>query len=682
MVVKEFSLKVDTKTAQANVDELNRSFEAQTELIDELEDDLFSYEKQLRKTSKTNLAARESLNKKIAKTKDILRDEKKGLKDVTKERKKANESLKEAEENAADYGGVLGTLDSKTGGLISGFGGMTKSIGDATKGMKLMKIAIIGTGIGALLIAITSLSAAFTSSEEGQNKWNKIMGIIGATVGVFTDRLASLGSGLISLFTDPIETLKGFGTSIKEFVMDKVDQTVESLGFLGSAISKLFKGDFSGALEDAGKGVVGLNRALNPAVIITEALIKSTKELTKEILEEGRAAGVIADQRATADKLDRQLIVERAKANRDRAELLGKAIDKEKFSLQERIQFLTEAGELEDQITNKEIAAAALRLSAKQAENALGGSTKEDLEEEANLKAQLITLETAKLSKAREVTSQIIALNMEAAAAQKAIDDQAIVDKDEAQALEDEKAAELKAIKDEIRNAEAVTDDERRALEIEKVTAHYDLLIAEAKRLGLSTVKLEEAKVNALNKFNKQNSKNEIKWDEMTAKEKGKIAADGLNNLASILGEETAAGKAAAIAAATISTFQSATDSYKSLAGIPIIGPALGFAAAGAAVVSGFAQVKAITKTKVPTLAGKSAPSGGGGSPSAPSLGAAPTIPTLPPDFNAVGSSGTNQLADAIGGQSQQPVQAYVVSNDVSSAQSLERNIVEGATIG
>lgn len=682
MVVKEFSLKVDTKTAQANVDELNSSFEAQTELIDELENDLFDYEKQLKKTSKTNLAARESLNKKIAKTKDILRDEKKGLKDVTKERKKANESLKEAEENAADYGGVLGMLDSKTGGLISGFGGMTKSIGNATKGMKLMKIAVIGTGIGALLIAITSLSAAFTSSEAGQNKWNKIMGIIGATVGVFTDRLASLGSGLISLFTEPVETLKGFGKSIKEFVMDKVDQTVESLGFLGSAISKLFKGDFSGALEDAGKGVVGLNRALNPAVIITEALIKSTKELTKEILEEGKAAGKIADQRAAADKLDRQLIVERAEANRIRAELLGKAIDKEKFSLEERIGFLTEAGRLEDEITAKEIAAAQLRLSAKQAENALGGSTKEDLEEEANLKAQLITLETAKLSKAREVTSQIIALNMEAAAAAKALKDQKKLEDEEDQAAEDLKAAELKALKEEIKNAEAVTDEERRALEIEKVGAHYDKLIAEAKRLGLETANLEKAKANALGKFKKETSKNEIKWDEMTSKEKGKIAANGLNNLASILGEETAAGKAAAIAAATISTFQSAQDSYKSLAGIPIIGPALGFAAAGAAVVSGFAQVKAITKTKVPTLAGKSAPSSGGSTPSAPSMGTPPTIPTLPPDFNSVGSSGTNQLADAIGGQSQQPVQAYVVSNDVSSAQSLERNIVEGATIG
>lgn len=678
MVVKEYSLKVDTATAQKNVEELNSSFEAQTELIDELENDLFGYEKQLRETSKTNLAARESLNKKIAKTKDILKDEKKGLKDVTKERKKANESLKEAEENAADYSGVLGAIDSKTGGLISGFSGMTKSIGNATKGFNLMKIAIIGTGIGALLIALTSLSAAFTSSEEGQNKWNKIMGIIGATVSVFKDRLASLGSDLISLFTDPIETLKGFGKSIKEFVMDKVDQTVESLGFLGSAISKLFKGDFSGALEDAGKGVSGLNRALNPAVIITEALIKSTKELTKEILEEGKAAGKIADQRAAADKLDRQLIIDRAIANKERAELLNKAIDKEKFTLQERIGFLTEAGRLEDEITAKEIQAAKLRLDAKIAENALGLSTKEDLQEEATLKANLINLETAKLAKAKEVTSQIIALNAEAASAAQALKDEQKLKDDEAQAAEDLKAAELKTLKDEIKNAEAVTEDERRALEIEKVTEHYDKLIAEAKRLGLATVGLEKGKTNALKKFNKETAENEISWSEMTSDQKADIAKKGFNDLATILGEETAAGKAAAIASATISTFQSANASYNSLAGIPIIGPALGFAAAGAAVVSGFAQVKAITATKLPSLAGKSAPSAGGGTPSAPSMGSAPQ----PPAFNVVGASETNQLAGAIGQQEQQPVQAYVVSGDVTTAQSLDRNIVQGATIG
>ena len=47
-----------------------------------------------------------------------------------------------------------------------------------------------------------------------------------------------------------------------------------------------------------------------------------------------------------------------------------------------------------------------------------------------------------------------------------------------------------------------------------------------------------------------------------------------------------------------------------------------------------------------------------------------------------MGASDTNQLADAIGGQSQQPIQTYVVASDVSTAQELDRNIVTGATIG
>ena len=678
MVVKEYSLKVDTATAQKNVEELNSSFEAQTELIDELENDLFSYEKQLKKTSKTNLAARESLNKKISKTKDALKNEKKGLKDVTKERKKANKSLKEAEENAADYSGVLGVIDSKTGGLISGFTGMTKSVGGATKGFNLMKVAIIGTGIGALLIGILALSKAFTSSEEGQNKWNKIMGIIGATVSVFTDKLASLGEFLISVFENPKQALIDFKDAFVKNITNRISSAIETIGFLGSAIKKVFSGDFSGAMDDAKSAGSSYVDTLTGVKDTIGKVKESVKELATEIIKEGNAAGVIADQRAKADKLDRQLLVERAEANRARAELLDKVAQKETFTAAERIAFLTEAARLEDEITAKEITAAKLRLEAKQAENALGLSTKEDLIEEANLKANLINLETAKLRKAKLVSTQMITVAKEEVAAKKAIDDAAKLAQDEADKVTDEKEKALKTLKDQIRNAEAVTEDERRALEIEKVTEHYDKLIAEAKRLGLATVGLEKGKTNALKKFNKETAENEISWSEMTSDQKADIAKKGFNDLATILGEETAAGKAAAIASATISTFQSANASYNSLAGIPIIGPALGFAAAGAAVVSGFAQVKAITATKLPSLAGKSAPSAGGGTPSAPSMGSAPQ----PPAFNVVGASETNQLAGAIGQQEQQPVQAFVVSGDVTTAQSLERNIIQGATIG
>lgn len=72
------------------------------------------------------------------------------------------------------------------------------------------------------------------------------------------------------------------------------------------------------------------------------------------------------------------------------------------------------------------------------------------------------------------------------------------------------------------------------------------------------------------------------------------IAKNTLSSLSTIIGEQTAIGKAAAVAATTIDTYQSATAAYKAMAGIPVVGPALGAAAAAAAVISGIANVKRI----------------------------------------------------------------------------------------
>ncbi len=53
-----------------------------------------------------------------------------------------------------------------------------------------------------------------------------------------------------------------------------------------------------------------------------------------------------------------------------------------------------------------------------------------------------------------------------------------------------------------------------------------------------------------------------------------------------------------------------------------------------------------------------------------------------PPDFNIIGSTGTNQLAEAIGTTTKLPIKAYVVSSDVTSAQEMDRNIIESSSIG
>lgn len=61
--------------------------------------------------------------------------------------------------------------------------------------------------------------------------------------------------------------------------------------------------------------------------------------------------------------------------------------------------------------------------------------------------------------------------------------------------------------------------------------------------------------------------------------------------------------------------------------------------------------------------------------------GQAPDVVSTPPSFNVVGASGTSQLADVIAGVNAKPMRAYVVASDVSTAQSLERNIVKGASL-
>jgi hypothetical protein len=100
----------------------------------------------------------------------------------------------------------------------------------------------------------------------------------------------------------------------------------------------------------------------------------------------------------------------------------------------------------------------------------------------------------------------------------------------------------------------------------------------------------------------------------------------------------------------------------------------LRFANAAAVGIMGFVNVANILKTK-PTQKTTPPSNIGGG-------GGGGSIPAMPPSFNIVGQSDTNQLADAIGGQTQQPVQAFVVSSEVTTAQELDRNIIDGASIG
>jgi hypothetical protein len=156
--------------------------------------------------------------------------------------------------------------------------------------------------------------------------------------------------------------------------------------------------------------------------------------------------------------------------------------------------------------------------------------------------------------------------------------------------------------------------------------------------------------------------------------------ATAIGGLGALFKKGTAAAKAAALAEIAIGSAVGLINgldiAQKSAKGT---GPAaafafpLFFATQVAAVFGAVSRAKAILSS-----GGGSAPSTSSGGRTSPSA----NVSTAPPSFNVVGASSTNQLAQTIGQQQNQPIKAYVVANDVTTQQSLDRNIVNSATIG
>jgi hypothetical protein len=320
------------------------------------------------------------------------------------------------------------------------------------------------------------------------------------------------------------------------------------------------------------------------------------------------------------------------------------------------------------------------------------------------------------------------------------IDAQAAKDAQAKQKEANDKAIELAKQKadalERIRQGEIDTEAERRAEELLQVQKQYTDLIAEAEKYYgensakvLSLKEAQRTKENELQakfdledkeKADKKKQEEEDYWnteaekaiarDEEAKKKREDDAAkeiafqkakddaiasskENLTNIISGLEEtglaKTKAGQGlskaialtqigidSAVAISKASTLANAEGVAAQLAfpTVPGIGTAariISYASTALSVASNIARAKKLLSSGGSSSGGSS--SGGGGS--APTGGGAPA-----PSFNVVGNSGVNQIAQTLGNQ--QPVQAYVVANNVTTAQSLDRNIVQNASLG
>lgn len=160
-----------------------------------------------------------------------------------------------------------------------------------------------------------------------------------------------------------------------------------------------------------------------------------------------------------------------------------------------------------------------------------------------------------------------------------------------------------------------------------------------------------------LDALDEENKKKTIARRRLIAKFSIDMASSMFGSLSSILGEESKAGKAFAVAQATIDTYKAANSAYAAMSGIKVIGPALGAVAAAAAVAAGIANVKKILEVPDDGKETSSPSSSASQSIVRPNISLSDTIPT---------QLTQNLMTDSELSELNKPTRVYVTETDIS----------------
>ena len=557
--------------------------------------------------------------------------------------------------------------------------GVEKASKGVAKGVQAVGTGLKAIGLGLIIGALGTLKELFEQNQKAVDFFSVAFEtasvVVGQMVTAFTnvyesvakssenfDALGKVVSGILTVAINPFK-LSFYAIKLaiqeaqlgweKSFLGDKNPKTIKNLT-LDILETKGAIVEVSNEFVDAGKSIVD-----NFGEAITE-----TTNIAKNVVQE-------------VGKISISTALETAKANTElqkSAEIAGamQGLLFEKFDRQaEKLRQIRD--EERNTISERKKANDELLIAVNNAEQAMLSQAKQQLAiANANLKkdSENIEFRVAQIEALKElagVEAQIEGIRSEQKANDLALDRESI------ELTNSKRDADL-----EIQNNKRAFDAEQIESELARLERqklnNENELAEETARLESKrnlykqgTIAFQDAQ-NELTAYQQANGQKQVTIDKAIGKSKEKIAMDSLGAIAGVLGQNSKFGKALAITSAIRDTY---TGANKAIAQ----GGIWGAVASAGVIASGFANVKQIVGTKEPAQPSFATGGGGGGGVSVPSA------PSLPPAFNVVGQSDTNQLADAIGGQSQQPTRAYVVSNDVTTAQSMDRNIVDGASI-
>jgi|DEB0MinimDraft_10_1074344.scaffolds.fasta_scaffold26000_2 chemotaxis protein histidine kinase CheA len=568
---------------------------------------------------------------------------------VTTRLAKDMEKVADAADDAAKATEEIGK-NAKSAGT-----GLKKAGTLGAQGFKALGTAIKATGIGLLVGVVVKLTQKMTENKKIAEALEVVFNGLGVVFNVLVEALTPLGDLLISAFTEPqqaVQTLRDNLIALKDYFGTLLDTAINPVyrgllnlkrGFYEAAIaSKEFVGLDASELKQT---VREIDEQLADLVVKQEenkeALSEPWKEAAEAIkgyVEEAKGAvtqstALTKQQQALRDA-QRELNVATAEAAAE-VEELKRQSDDQRLSVEERIEAATRAAEINQRFADQNVALSQQQADLIRQEIALQGESQERLEALAQAEIEAAAARQASATIQTELQNKLFALNQELIAQE----EERLAAEEEARLALEERLAEEQKLKDEA----AAKDAERRAKEREEELANAEAI----KQARLDITKSTLDALSALNEaFTGESEQEQKKGFERSKKIQ--------------------------TAQALISTYESAVQAFKSLAGIPVVGPGLGTAAAVAATAAGLANVK---KIQSQTFQGGG---GGGGSSYSGTGGPGPSIAETAAQTPPAPTLDLGFLGE---GAQQQVIETYVISENVTSAQQANKKIQDQSTL-
>ena len=333
------SINTSIRENRKEIKELSKDYEENATEIARLEQANKSLNAEKRDEIKQNKIVKGSLNE--------LRAE---LSKQTKERNDLNKTTVEGAKRFEELQKSIAGLNDEISGFeqaggdfrrnVGNYPDLLKSAGAAVKGFGL---ALKALGIGAVVALVAKFTEILGKNQVVADIFAKSIEAVEIVLSDFINLIVDNSGSVVAFFKDifenPLKNIKALGQAIQDNITGRFDSLIKSAGLLGDVFTKLFDGDFKGALQSAGKAALEFGDAvllIQPSAVIAgvKALTTATADYTSSVLKAADANVELANSAKLVDATNKLLF----ESYDQQAEALRQVRDEERNTIDERIE--------------------------------------------------------------------------------------------------------------------------------------------------------------------------------------------------------------------------------------------------------------------------------------------------------------------------------------------------------